>query len=197
MKSMPGTVVLAFAFVFLLSACQTTYTLVSGNKPARIGDAFTVTPTSEWNQHGNGSAQTWTLDGPLLQQILFSVNSSYGQHIIRINDGDNADDVPTFEENSSPLDLVDGMTSALKKFGFIEVTIRETGVIDLQGAETIQVHFDGTMEDLPRYRGIAYLIRQENLLHTVVYFGTELYHFEKSRAEFVTMMNELSWEAKT
>ena len=95
------------ALVWLgLSACQQ-YALVPAQKPVEIGSAYSVTPISMWNVQGTGSTQSWTMDGPLLQRIIFSVDTDYGQPIIRISNQNADDSLPTFSEGSSPIELIE------------------------------------------------------------------------------------------
>jgi hypothetical protein len=166
---------------------------VPAQKPVEIGSAYSVTPISMWNVQGTGSTQSWTMDGPLLQRIIFSVDTDYGQPIIRISNQNADDSLPTFSEGSSPIELIEGLSNSLQKLGFVKMEITKSDSVTLQGIPTIRVDFRAATASSPWYRGIGYVTQKDNKLHVTVFYGTELYHFEKSRAEFINMMSALTW----
>jgi hypothetical protein len=195
MKSDLGTRLGLFCAVLLIAACQQ-FALVESNKPVKIGNAFTVTPTSNWSGlGGTGTLQQWTIDGPRLQQVLFSVEIGEGDPYIptRVTNAAQDGGAATFDPTGTPLDDVDGFVSNLRTLGFEDITVFGTSVVEVAGRDAVLIDYSAVTKTGPEMLGMAYLFRIGSQLHIATFYGTRLYHFERHRAEFQNMMNSIRW----
>ena len=114
-----------------VSGCAPTYTLVRSGPQPVAKDAFTVSPSQNWNRIPKTAnviaiEESWTKNGPMLDSISFVGGLAEGQALIVQKKKDDQQ-VPPFRSDMSPNDLVSMTESYYRVRGGVTV-FNVTGV---------------------------------------------------------------------
>ena len=112
-----------FFFLFLLahSGCSPIYTLVPENQRIQVGNTFIVNPSIAWSKHPAPSTETWTVDGPLLQRLVFIPGIKDGEPLVK--QSTETKDFPVFHENMSPIEVKELFEATMSRMGAHQIAI--------------------------------------------------------------------------
>lgn len=186
---------LALGLILLANAC-TPYHLISPGGVEFIGkDAVTRTDIA-WNARNSDSQYTWTQDGPALQTLIFHLAIEDGKTLTQSLDVEDKFDplmvligkVPDevsyrFQRTMTEPEIMDLFTASFGKIVGAPVTATNLRPSTLGGQPGFRFDYSFTGKDGVRRAGLAVGAVVDSKLNLIHYFGTELYHFQKHRAD--------------
>jgi hypothetical protein len=186
-----GAIIVAMAI--LLSSCAR-YTLVKGGEEIKIGSEMASIPLKDWNKASGSGVDVWTLDGPILQQIIFVKGVQDGDYLIPIR-GRPAfgvdDDAPLFEKGMNFIEVVELFESTLSQMKAQKLDIKDVRPYKTENTEGFRFEFDFITKEGLQKKGSAYGILKDERLFMVIYVGAKLYYFDKGKGDFEEVVRTL------
>lgn len=102
------------ALTCLLSACVQ-YTLVEKSKRVTFDDTYSLAPQIAWSKHSEGDVELWTVDGPLLQELLFFSGIANGKPLFPPQPQAKEKELPVFGEKMTALEVRDLLVATLSR----------------------------------------------------------------------------------
>ncbi|MBC7905183.1 MAG: hypothetical protein H7Y60_00335 [Rhodospirillaceae bacterium] len=184
---------LSLLLVLVATAC-TPYHLVPAGKVEFSGkDAVTETPVA-WNGRNHDAVFTWTQDGPDLQNMIFHLAIADGQTLATSLDMESklnplmvlAGKVPDeisfrFQRTMTEPEIADLFAASMGKVTGTPVATTNLRPSTLGGQPGFRFDYSFTGKDEVKRQGIAVGAVVDAKLYLVHYYGTELFHFAKTR----------------
>jgi len=175
-----------------VSGCAPTYTLVRSGPQPVAKDAFTVSPSQNWNRIPKTAnviaiEESWTKNGPMLDSISFVGGLAEGQALIVQKKKDDQQ-VPPFRSDMSPNDLVSMTESYYRVRGGVTV-FNVTGVEPAQflGSNGVKFDFDYVGSDSFPKKGRCFMAVVGGKLYLMKLEGAASHYFASSSTEFDSM----------
>lgn len=174
----------------LLSGCVTAYTLVEPQRQT-VGGAISVEPGMKWNKLGysafKGKVETWTLDGPALNTLLFFTGVPDGEPLfVRASaDSGSQEKPPVFRANMNPIEVQELLEATVKLF-FQTTLADERGLRAAPVAGGRGFRFDTRMtgqDEVERDGTFVGTIR-DGKLYGAWFQGAKLHYFHRYLPEF-------------
>jgi len=181
----------------IVAGCQS-WTLVEA-KPYTLASGYTVEPTRTWSAIKIGNTHHMTIDGPGLQRLIISTDVQPGDKLIDIAVAPGSEAGKAFPEYSaglSPIEIVELIDNTLEAWDSSQIVKSNIRQDDLNG-ETATV-FDLSMvsSDGLNYRGFVYAVQREESFQLFLYYGTDLFHYEKNADDALAIIKSITWPQK-
>lgn len=167
--------------------------LIDANEAVSVArSGLTVTPGIEWNrisQRPGNRTERWTLDGELLNDVLFFAEVGDGDTLFReVNRRESP--LPQFASNMLLVDVPDFLESSLRIVKGV-VTFETTSVqpTDFLGQSGVRFEFETLGADDLRRKGIAVATIIDGQLFMMLYEAPGLYFFDRNRADFEQLLS--------
>lgn len=189
---------LTIGTTLLLSGCQY-YTLAAAGQPIEVANRLTVTSPIDWSRHTAGNSETWTVDGPALQELTFFADVEDGKPLAPDSFWLNLQrttkkegNPPTFRSSMDALEVADLVRetfdrNGLEKFAFTNVRPQTFGTV---GGFRFDFSFV-TQKGLQK-RGLARGAVVDGMLNIAIYTGTKEYYFERYTGEVEQILSTLN-----
>ncbi|MBW2005207.1 MAG: hypothetical protein JRI72_11490 [Deltaproteobacteria bacterium] len=164
--------------LFLCIAGCNLYSLVRSDREIQVGTIFKVTSPINWSKWKFGAVETWTIDGPRLQRLMFFKGVEDGQSLFQIIGG-NEKSVPIYKSSMTPLEIMELIESSLARTGGYNVVTKDLRPYKLGGLDGFRFEFSYTIRNGLKYNGFVVGAKKHNRLLAIMYVGTALYHYEK------------------
>ena len=173
-----------------LAGCMQ-YALVNPERQT-VGDVISVQPGMKWNKmalHGyQGKVEVWTLDGPVLNTLLFFTGVPDGEPLFTRRGG-GGEKPPVFKASMNPVEIQELLEATIARF--FQTTIAEgrnlkpVPVADGKGFkfETRMVGRDEVERD-----GVFIGTIRNKKLYGAWFQGAKLYYFDRYLPEFDRMV---------
>jgi hypothetical protein len=175
----------------VVAAC-THYKLVPPSR-VEIGDDFSVATDVSWNQRVDGKFETWTRDGPLIQEVRFVDGLEDDEALFKTPVGHRPIDYPPFKSTMNALEVRE----------FYEATMGQAGVTNFQSTNLRPAKFgshDGFRFDFSMYRkeglhqkGMAAGALIDGKLYLVTYVAAALYYYDRDRPAFENIVKSVKF----
>ena len=183
------------AVSLLLTGCVG-YTLVKGGEKLELGEGLSFKPPRDWNRSTNGKHEVWTLDGPRLQYILFVKGIEEGERIFpesaRSLAAEKKDTFPKFRKGMSLLEVSELFEASLARVKAQNIAIAEFAPARFGGKDGFRFTFTYRTKSGLNMRGIATGALRDGKLFMVIYRGTELFFFDRSKDDFEQILASLT-----
>jgi len=173
---------LALAGLLLLAACGT-YEIV----PARridLGGGMSVEPRREWNRHvppaGQGKPHlSWTLDGPVLHQLLLFPGLGDGEALFETGGVDpRRGPPPVYRSAMTPNDIAELIEASMtRSLGSPAFRLNALKAFAFAGAPGFRIEFAFAGRDEIEREGVAIGTVRGGRLYLLIHEGTALHHF--------------------
>ncbi|MEE8562677.1 MAG: hypothetical protein V3S92_03565 [Alphaproteobacteria bacterium] len=179
----------------LLTGCVG-YTLVKGGQKLELGQGLSVKPPRDWNRRTEGKHEIWTLDGPGLQYILFVKGIEDGGRIFpgpaRRLLAPKKDTFPNFRKGMSLLEVGELFEASLARRGAQKIAIAGFAPAKFGGKDGFRFTFTYRTTAGLNMRGITAGALLGDKLFMVIYNGTELFFFDRSKGDFEKILASLT-----
>ena len=185
---------LSLVVVALLLVSCGGYTLVNGGQEIKIGDVMASTPSKDWSKIKDGNVDVWTLDGPVLQQIIFVKGVKDGEYLIPIRKNGSAaldDDVPRFEKGMTSIEVVELFESTIKRMRAQKIEIKNVRPYKTNYTEGFRVEFSLLTENGLAKTGSSYAVLKDERLFMVIYMGANIHYYDKGKDDFEEIIRSL------
>jgi hypothetical protein len=148
-----------------------------GPERVGVGDAYTVDPQLGWTMvQGEGTLESWTVDGFLLHALRFFKGVADGQPLLV--GGKDEDRRPRFRATMTETELAELVVDSL--YGG-RLRPQDLGPAPFGGAPGFRFELDYVRQDGLRRRALVAGAVLRSRLHLIVYDGTALHHFPRYR----------------
>ena len=170
------------AVVLLAAACGR-YDLV---RPGRvdIGGAYSVEPQISWNKQARGDLEIWTVDGPLLHQLIFTKGLEDGKKLFP-SEGPRSRKrnkrKPAFDKRMNAVEIVEFFDASITQQGATSITTRNLRPAPFGAAPGFRFEFDYVLNDGLDRSGLAVGAVTNGKLYMIIYVGARLHHYPAYR----------------
>lgn len=169
---------IAAILVLALSGCVSV-TAVNPGMPTAVGD-FTVDPQVQWAnlRIGLSNEPVWTIDGFGLQEIRFYTGVQPGRPLFPIP-GANQADLPVYQANMLPNDVMDFIAAALGRVGYLQV--RTAALTPAPFGSAMGFRFDLTMTTAAglQMKGSALAAQRNGHLDVILYLAAAEHYYDR------------------
>ncbi|MDX1374304.1 MAG: hypothetical protein R3357_02000 [Burkholderiales bacterium] len=174
----------------LLAGCATPYSLVEPKRQTVAG-VISVQPGMKWNRMGisnyEGHVEAWTLDGPVLNTLLFFTGVPDGEPLFvrRSENSARVEKPPVFRSTMNPLEIQELLEATVARF--FDTTLAESRSLRAQTiANGHGFRFETRLvgRDEVERRGVFVGTVQKGKLYGAWFQGAKLHYFERYLPEF-------------
>lgn len=186
---------LAMGFALALTACARTSAVEHDR--VTVSDTFTVAVEEPWSRitetdpFGRDPPEIWTRNGLLLDAIYFFTDVEPGEPLFD-PPGRRDETLPIFRADMTPPEIAELIETSLARMAgtsLVEASnLRPEPLGDNPGFR-FDLHFVG--DDEVARRGFAVGAVVDDLLHVVLFWGTELHHYNLQRADVERLIGSL------
>ncbi len=193
-KFRPKGYLKAFCAILIVVACAgcAQYMLVENGKRIPVGNAFKVDTSINWSKSESGDIETWTVDGPQLQRLVFLKGIPDGKPLFKVPPEEKSESAPAFHSSMNSLELMELVVATLARTGGHDVKTSDLRPYKLGSLEGFRFEFRYVTKQGLRYEGFVAGAQKEQKLFGIMYVGTALYHFEKHHQEVEEMLASLA-----
>jgi hypothetical protein len=181
-----------FFGVVLLAGC-TPFQLVNPQRQT-VGDVISVQPGMKWNKLNNhnyqGKVEVWTLDGPVLNTLVFFTGVPDGEPLFTQRMGSSQQEKPpVFKASMNPVEIQELLEATIARF--FQTTLAEgRNLKPVPIAEGKGFRFETRMvgrDEVERAGVFVGTIRNKKL-YGAWFQGAKLYYFDRYLPEFDQML---------
>jgi hypothetical protein len=181
--------------VLLLTGCAQ-YQLVNAGDSVAMGDAFTMKPQRAWSRIDHGHIELWTVDGPLLEQVVVYKGLKDGQDLLIPNPlGEKAEDFPTFQKEMTALEVRDLLEATFSRAQEVDVQTFEMKPWKFADADGFRFEYTFTTKSGLRKRGFTVGAIHDERLFMIVFSAAEIYYFDKYADELEKLVSSVERRA--
>jgi len=181
---------LALCALVLLAGCALPFSLVEPKRQT-VGEVISVQPGMKWNRMGfsgyEGHVEAWTLDGPVLNTLLFFTGVPDGEPLFirRSENPAQLEKPPVFRSTMNPLEIQELLEATVARY--FQTTLAEGRGLR---AETIAdgrgFRFETRMvgRDEVERSGVFVGVVHKGKLYGAWFQGARLHYFERYLPEF-------------
>ncbi|AKH44027.1 hypothetical protein FHS61_001343 [Altererythrobacter atlanticus] len=180
---------LMLSMLFALTpAAASAHRLIEANAAVTVARSdVTVTPTIEWNrisQRPGNRAERWTLDGELLNDVLFFAEVGDGDTLFReVNRREMP--LPQFSGNMLLVDVPSFLESSLRiSKGVATFEVTSAAPVQFLSHDGIRFEFTTLGADDLQRRGVAQATIIDGNLFMMLYEAPALHFFQRNLADF-------------
>lgn len=167
----------ALLAIVLLAGCAA-YTEVTP-KRLKLGNAYSVHSQIAWSRSQDGKIETWTVDGPFLEELEFATGLVDGDPLYRIR---GREDLPVYRKTMSESEIMEFVVDSLVAAGAHSVeaaNLRPAPFGSWPGFRfELSFQFGSGLDGLGTVLGA----RKDDAVHLILYTGARLHYFDKHKA---------------
>ncbi len=179
----------ALALVIACAGCAN-YTLVKAGKAVPVGNAFLVDTDINWSKWEGDESETWTVDGPQLQRLMFYRGIQDGKPLFTAQ-GQDVATLPLYRASMTPLEIQELYVATLAKSGGHQITTADLRPHKFGALDGFRFEFTFLTKDGLKYSGFVVGAQRYGTLLALVYTGTSLYHFQKHLQDVENILSSL------
>lgn len=164
-------------FIIFFCGCVS-YSLVTKGKNIDVGSVYKVESPITWSSLKESGIETWTVDGPQLQRLVFFKGVEAGKPLIKMS-GDKYKNMPVYKNSMTPLEITELFEATLSRLGLTQIETKDLRPDKFASLEGFRFEFSYLTENGLKYDGFVIGAQQGSRLLAIMYIGTELYHYGK------------------
>lgn len=196
MKTITRVVVVATALT--VGGCNT-YTLAPAGKPITVASTLNATPEIDWSRYQKGNVETWTVDGPLLEDLSFFSGIEDGSPLApnsywwgRQTTTQSEGKPPAFRKGMGSIEIAELVRDTYNRKGFQHFTIANIQPDRFAGQEGVRFDFTFVTKDGLDKEGLAVGAVIDDKLHIAIYTGAKEYYYAKYKDAVEQMLSSLT-----
>lgn len=169
----------ALALLCLLAGCAT-YTLVEANAPVTMAEIYTVQPQIRWSKRVQGKFESWTVDGPLIEELSFVNGIGSGDSLVE-PDPYASDEVeyPEFRSGMTALEIQDLYEATLSKFQASQIATEGLRPLSFGAQSGFRFDFSFLSQDGLKRSGMAVGFVRDEKLYLIAYTAAALHYYDR------------------
>ncbi len=181
--------------VLLIAGC-TQYQLVSEGDQIHMGDAFTLTPQRTWSRLDHGRIEQWTVNGPLLEEVIVYKGIEDGEDLLIPNPvGKKPDDFPTFQKTMTALEVRDLLEATFARAQEVDIRTFDMKPWKFADRNGFRFEYRYTTKSGLRKRGFTVGAIHEEKLFMIVFAAAELHYYDQFESELERLMSTIERRA--
>lgn len=174
---------LSLLLAFLLLVGCTSYGEVAPTR-ITIKEAYSVDSQIAWSRIQDGKRETWTVDGPLLEQLVFITGLEGGDTLYRAL---NERDAPVYRPAMSESEIMEFVVDSLVATGAHSVAA--SNLHPAQFGSWPGFRFDLSFQYGNGLDGLGTVlgVNRDGALHLILYTGARLHYFDKHKGTVETI----------
>ena len=170
---------LAVIAVLIVSACSQ-FSLVDKGKPTTVADTYTVEPQIVWNTMSTNNLTVWTIDGPVLDSLVFFDPVKDDTPLFVKPDKEN---MPVFRSGMTALEIKDLFEASLSRLDTHNVKVTNLRPARFGDLDGFRFDYTSVTKDGLERAGFAVGTVQHGILYMAYYTGAKIYYFEKYKPD--------------
>lgn len=178
-----------FIVVLVLSVCLgcSQYSLIKTGQTIQLGQAFQIKTSGQWSKMTIQGLENWTVDGPLLERLIFFEGVEDGQPLFPETNSQK-DDLPLYKSSMNVLEVQDLIEASLVRIGAHKVEIINIRPDHFGSLEGFRLNFRFMNKSGLEYKGLVVGAKRRGRLLAIMYLGTALYYYQKYLPEVEEMI---------
>lgn len=172
----------------LLSGCIG-YTLVKGGERTSLSPSMSVVPPQDWNRMSEDKVDYWTLDGAVLQRIIFVKGAEDGDMLWRA--GADKEKAPRFRKGMNALEVAELVQATMANQKLQNIKFAELKPAPFAGHQGFAFDFTATLQKGLDIKGTARGAVVKDRLYLALYRGAALHFYDRSRGDFDKILTSL------
>jgi len=175
----PSRALAAFALLCFLAGCET-YTLVEANAPVTMAQTYTVQPQIKWSKRVQGKFESWTVDGPLIEELSFVNGIESGDSLVE-PDPYASDEVeyPEFRSGMTALEIQDLYEATLSKFQASQIATEGLRPLSFGAQPGFRFDFSYVSQDGLKRSGMVVGFVRDEKLYLIAYTAAALHYYDR------------------
>jgi hypothetical protein len=154
------------------------YSLVRADSQIQVGTAFKVKTLINWSKSEVSGVETWTVDGPHLQRLIFFKGVEAGKPLLEIKKG-NEENVPMYTGSMTSIEIMELIEATLARSGGHSIATKDLRPEKFGGLSGFRFDFSYMTESGLKYNGFFVGAQKNDRLLGIMYLGTALHHYNK------------------
>lgn len=185
-----------FAIMALLAAGCARYDLVDADRVS-IAGAYTVDPQIRWSRRRTGNLETWTVDGPLLQEVIFVTGLEEGDKLFprgTFLDRRRDRHTPSFRGGMTAIEILEMFEASLSQGVAVNIETRNLRPARFGSWPGFRFEFDFVRDDGLERQGFAVGAVRDGRLHMIVYSGVRLHFYPTHKDDVERLIRSIRAE---
>lgn len=188
---------LAIASLSLLVAACSQVSEVKPGKNEVLG-LFTVENSVAWNRISDSNSETWTLDGPFLQNLAFKTNISDGENIFReegSEDGPNRKfrNMPKFRKGMTEPEIGEMIIASISQLGSANAKSLGMKPALFGGRNGFVIEIEFSEDDGLNKRMLVHGMSSGDKLHLVMFSAPALYYYDRDKPRVEKIVKSITF----
>ena len=180
---------IAVAGMLGLAAC-TQFALVAPEQPVTLGGTYLIDPQIAWSKLSSGPRESWTVDGPLLNQVRF-YNGLIGGSPLREVRVTKPDPMPLFRPSMSPLEIRDFVVASFARDNQQNIATENLRPFAFGPDPGFRFEYSYTAGDGLKKKGFVVGAVHDRKLFLIVYSAPAIYYYDRYRDTVEKMVASL------
>lgn len=178
------------AFVCFIAAC-TQFTLVDQAKRVTFDDTYSIAPQIAWSKHSEGDIEVWTVDGPLLQELIFFSGIASGKPLFPPQPRAKEKELPAFSDKMTALEVRDLLVATLSRRN--QFSVETQGLRPWQFGSIDGFRFDLSLvtDDGLNKQGFAVGAIRDDKLYLIAFSAAEVHYFGKYKGTVESLLGSI------
>ena len=178
-KRFKGCLIILFLLFLVLSfASCAYYKLVAANEEITVGSSLRVKSPIKWSESKVYGVETWTIDGPQLQRLMFFTGVETGKPLFETQ-GKEAKTFPVFDHSMTSVEIMELVETSLARMNVHDIKIEDLRPVSFCGQDGFRFELHYKVQSGLKYNGFFIGTKKDDKLWAVIFFGTDLYHYKK------------------
>ena len=168
------------------------YALVKANKEIEVGGIFKVENPINWSKSETNGVETWTIDGPQLQRLMFFKGVEDGKPLLKMK-GKDEKNIPSYKSSMTPIEIMELIEATLARGGGHQIETKDLRPERLGGLDGFRFEFNYITESGLKYNGTVIGAQKDGRLSAIMYIGTSIYYYEKHLENVETIFSSVEF----
>ena len=179
--------------VLFLNSCAA-YKLVKGGSEIEVGKGLAVTPSLDWNKISDGDVDVWTLDGPILQQIIFVKGAEEGDYLIPVRKAGSLaidENVPRIEKSITSIEVLEIFEATLTQMKAQKIKITKIRPYKTKFTDGFRFEFTFLTSEGLEKLGSTYSVISGDKLYMGIYLGAKIHYYNRGIQDFENIIRTM------
>lgn len=178
------------AFACIVAGC-TQFTLVEQSKRVTFDATYSVAPQIAWSEQSQGDVQLWTVDGPLLQELVFISGIADGEPLFPPPPQGKSQELPAFGDKMTALEVRDLLVATLSRRNQFSVKTKELRPWKFGDSEGFRFETTLVTGDGLNKQGFAVGMIRNDKLYLITYSAAEVYYHDKYKGTVEQLLSSI------
>ena len=184
---------ISLALGLLLAGCGGGQKLVEPASPVVRSRTVKLQPQLAWSRVGDGSIETWTVDGTSLNRLDFVKGASSGDPLVPAEALDaRRGELPAYDREMTGLEVHDLYVATLSKLGYSRIATRDIRPWPLGERPGFRFEFSHRSEDGLEREGIAVGFIVDGELWLITYTAPTVHYFQEYKPQVEALLSSIT-----